>query len=152
MKALLNFLIDIIAILINLVKRICKMVFDKFLDVNVFEKGIVIATILAFAAVVLPMARYYMFEQYYSINNPVAHYMMGITLIMLVTVYYQGLVALLVRLVINGIYLCGIIYLGAAHEISKAPYEISAGYYLNFVAPLVYMGLAAASELVFRKA
>ena len=151
MNALLNRLINIVAFFINIVKRVCVTVYEKFMDINIFEKGIVLATILAFAAVVLPMARYYMFEQYFTINNPIAHHMIGIAMIMLVTVYYHGVVSLIIRIAINGIYLCGIIYLAAAHEISKAPYEIAGGYYLNIIAPLIYMGLAAASVLLYRE-
>jgi hypothetical protein len=100
---------------------------------------------------VLPVARYYIFEQYFFINNPVAHYLIGIVIIMLVTVYFPGLVTMLGRIAVSLLYLADVIYLQAAHAISKAPYEITMGYYFNIAVPVMYIVLAAASGLVYRK-
>lgn len=150
MKSLLNLILDLVSWIYNLIKRICSRLFEKFLEINIFEKCIVVATLLAFAAAVAPMARYMIFDAYFSINNPAAHYLIGIALVMLVTVYYPGLIPMLVRVGINLLYLIDIIYLQAAHEISKAPYELSAGYYLNVICPVVYIILALGSGLANR--
>ena len=152
MKQLLNLLLDLFAWALNAVKRLLVIVFEKFLNINIFEKGIVINTLLAFAAVILPVARYYIFEQYFFINNPVAHYLIGIVLIMLATVYLPGFASMLVRIALNLMYCAGVVYLQIAHEISKAPYEITAGYYLNIAVPLIYIVLAPARGLGYRKA
>jgi hypothetical protein len=115
-----------------------------------FEKCIIVATLLAFAAVVAPMAKYMMFETYFTINNPAAHLLIGIALVMLITVYYPGFIPMIIRVGINILYLVDIIYLQAAHEISKAPYELTAGYYLNIICPAVYIILALGSGLLSR--
>ncbi len=151
MRHLLNLLADLVLWIFNTIKKILVIVFEKFLEINIFEKGIVINTFTAFVAVVLPVARYYIFEQYFYINNPVAHYLIGIVMIMLVTVYFPGLATMLVRIAVSLLYLADVIYLHSAHEISKAPYEITAGYYLNVAVPIIYIVLAAASGLVYRK-
>jgi hypothetical protein len=151
MKALLNMIIDLFSWIFNLIKRVCVMLFEKFMEINIFEKGIVIGTILAFAAVVAPMAGYIIFDSYFTINNPIAHYMIGIAIVMLVTVYFPGFITMGARVLINLAYLTGVIYLQAAHEISKAPYDLAAGYYLNIVAPLVYVVLSLASGMLYRE-
>jgi hypothetical protein len=151
MKALLNMLIDLFALIFNLIKRVCTNIFEKFMEINVFEKGIVICTIVAFAAVVAPMARYVIFDSYFSINNPIAHYMIGIVLVMIATVYVHGFFSMIGRVLINVAYLIGVIYLQAAHEISKAPYELTAGYYLNIITPIIYIILAIASGILYRE-
>jgi hypothetical protein len=151
MKALLDMIIDLFAWAFNAIKRLCLVVFEKFMEINIFEKGIVVCTLLAFAAVVAPMARYVIFDAYFYINNPVAHYMIGIVFVMIVTVYFPGLVATGIRVVINVLYAISIIYLQAAHEISKAPYELSFGYYLNVIAPLAFIALSLASGLLYRE-
>jgi hypothetical protein len=151
MKALLDMIVDLVAWVFNFIKRICVVIFEKFLEINIFEKGIVMCTVLSFAAVVAPMARYLIFDSYFTINNPIAHYMIGIVLVMLVTVYFPGMITMSARLLINCAYIIGVIYLQAAHEISKAPYELSAGYYLNIIAPLFYIILSLASGLFYRE-
>jgi len=148
MKSLLNLILDLFSWIYNLVKGMLARFFEKFLEVNIFEKCIVIATLLAFAAVVVPMAKFMIFDSYFTINNPAAHYLIGIALVMLITVYYPGLVPMIIRVGINLLYIIDIIYLQAAHEISKAPYELTAGYYLNIISPVVYIILALGSGLM----
>ncbi len=58
---------------------------------------------------------------------------------------------MLVRVVLNILYLVGIIYLQLANEISKAPYALALGYYLNIVAPVIYIIFAAASGTIFHE-
>jgi hypothetical protein len=151
MKTLLDMIIDLFAWVFNAIKRVCLIAFEKFVEINIFEKGIVICTVLAFAAVVAPMARYMIFDVYFTINNPIAHYMIGIVLIMIATVYFPGIIVMVLRVLINLVYIIGVIYLQAAHEISRAPYALTAGYYINIVAPLVYMILSLASGLLYRE-
>lgn len=151
MKRLLNLIFDLFAWLFNQVKRIFILIYEKFLDINIFEKAIVVVGVLAFIAVVAPMAKYKIFDMYFSINNPAAHYLIGIVLVMLVTACFPGIVSLGLRVVLNLSYLFYIIYIQAAHEISKAPYELSAGYYLNIICPVVYIILALGSALAARE-
>ena len=151
MKRLLNLIFDLFAWLFNQVKRIFILIYEKFLEINIFEKVIVVVGVLAFIAVVAPMAKYKIFDMYFSINNPAAHYLIGIVLVMLVTTCFPGIVSLGLRVVVNLSYLFYIIYIQAAHEISKAPYELSAGYYLNIICPVVYIILALGSALAARE-
>ncbi len=70
---------------------------------------------------------------------------------MLVTVYFPGFISMFARVVLNVLYLAGIIYLQLAHEISRAPYEIITGYYFNILAPAIYIILALLSGLIYRE-
>jgi len=149
MKSLLNMVIGIVAWIFNFIRKLFQKLLDKFFEINLCEKGIVVGTVIAFAAVVAPMARYRIFDSYFTINNPIAHYMIGIALVMLVTVYFPGLIVMVIRVILNILYLINVIYLQAAHEISKAPYELTAGYYLNVVIPAVYVLLALGSFFLY---
>ena len=86
MRTLLSLLLDLCAGIFYTIKRLFLKLLEIFLEINILEKGIVLSTVLAFAAVVAPMARYKIFDMYFSINNPAAHYLIGIVLIMLVTI------------------------------------------------------------------
>jgi hypothetical protein len=141
--------IGIVAWIFNFIRKLFQKLLDKFFEINLCEKGIVVGTVIAFAAVVAPMARYRIFDSYFTINNPIAHYMIGIALVMLVTVYFPGLIVMVIRVILNILYLISVIYLQAAHEISKAPYELTAGYYLNVVIPAVYVLLALGSFFLY---
>jgi hypothetical protein len=151
MKALINLIIDLFAWIYNIIKKIIQALFEKFLSINLFEKGIVIATIIAFIAVVAPMAQYMIFDSSTGINNPDAHYLIGIVLVMLITIYFPGRVTTAARVGLNILYLVDVIYLYATHEISKAPYEITAGYYFNIMAPVIYIVFALGSALSGRE-
>jgi hypothetical protein len=151
MKSLIDMIMGIVAWIVNQIKGLCRKLLDKFFEINPCEKGIVIGTVLAFAAVVAPMARYRIFDSYFTINNPIAHYMIGIVMVMLVTVYFPGLIAMTIRVILNALYLINVIYLQAAHDISKAPYELAAGYYLNIVIAVVYILLALGSMIIYRE-
>jgi hypothetical protein len=112
----------------------------RFLRISIFEKIILINIIPAFMAIVLPVARFYIFESYFYINNPVAVYLAGIVVIMVSSFYYPGLVKLIVRLSINAYYLFWIIYFPLAGELTKAePYKICIGYYFNIAVPLIFI-------------
>ncbi len=149
MKSLVNLITGIVAWVFNFIKELFHKLLEKFFEINIFEKGIVIATVLAFAAVVAPMARYRIFDSYFTINNPIAHYLIGIALVMLVTIYFPGLIVMIIRSILNVLYLVNVIYLQAAHEISKAPYELTAGYYLNSIIAVVYVLLSLGSYFLY---
>jgi hypothetical protein len=70
---------------------------------------------------------------------------------MLVTIYFAGLVSTGIRVLMNMSYLIYIIYLQGAHEISKAPYELTAGYYLNIICPVIYIILTIGSAVMHRE-
>lgn len=151
MKSIIQLVIDVFLWIINLVKQLGHKILEKFFEINPFEKGIVVGTVLAFAAVVAPMARYRIFDSYFTINNPVAHYLIGIVIVMIASVYFPGLITMIIRLILNILYLTDIIYLQAAHEISKAPYEVTFGYYLNFIVPAAYVALSLGSYFLYRE-
>ncbi len=124
-----------------------RMTVDWFNGLELFNKVIVVNTVTAFFAIVLPIARYYIFETWFVINNPLAVYMILIAFIMVGTIFLRAmLLVFLLRVVINGWYLVAIIYLWATHTFSSAPYEVSYGIIFNIAAPVVY---GAASVMIY---
>ncbi len=139
--------IDIFKSISDLLLRAGETVIDRFLELNLFEKINVINTLGAFFAIILPMAHYYIFKTWFMINNPLAVYMIGIVLVIFVTVPFHGRMKMGVRVVLNLYYLFWVVYLHLSGNLSKAPYELKAGYSVNIAVPIIY---AAASLLCYR--
>ncbi len=126
--------------------------YEKFLEIPLTEKIIVINSIPAFFAVVLPVARYYIFEEWYYINNPLSVYLIGIVLFMVAGTLLRYFWVLVLRVLVNMYYLFWVIYLPMAGELTKAdPYEITVGYYVNIAVPAVYILVAAVSFVLYRE-
>lgn len=123
--------------------RIIRTALDWFMALPLLNKLIIINTLIAFLGVTLPIAKYYIFESWTGINNPVAVYMIFIVMIMFGTIFLHGMPVLAVRVIINLWYLISVIYIGATHTISHAPYVLSAGYFFNIAAPVIYIILSA---------
>ncbi len=140
LEKIARLLVELMRIIINFIYDILSRLYEKFLDVSLPEKIVFLNIITAFLAVILPVARYYIFDTWFYINNSLAVYMLAIVIVMYVSLYFAGAIKLAARLAINGYYLFWVIYLPLAGELTKAdPYEISFGYYLNIAAPAVYI-------------
>ncbi len=143
---------DLIRLIVDLVIEMLRHLYEKFYEVNFAEKVIFLNIIPAFLAIILPVARFYIFDTYFYINNPLAVYMIGIVIIMFGSLYFPGLFVFIARLLINGYYLFWIIYLPLAGELTKAhPHEITFGYYLNIAVPLIYFVFSAVSYFLFNE-
>jgi hypothetical protein len=141
----MNLILDLLYWLKDKLLGILSWLADWFMSISMFEKLIVLCTIPAFFAVTEPVARFRIFEAYYSINNPFSVYMIGIVIVMFVTRAFRWQYNFAVRIGLNLYYLAWVVYIGAAREISKAPYETSSGYYLNLLVPLLFIALSSAS-------
>lgn len=122
--------------------RQVKAAMEWFMGLTLLNKIIVLNTFTSFLAIVLPIAKYYIFESWNDINNPVAVYLILIVLIMFATLFFQGTLVLAVRVIINLWYLISVIVLYATHSISHAPYVLSMGFLFNIAAPLIYIAAA----------
>jgi len=154
---ILNKLLDIIfslwEILKELLYNIISFIIDKikaaidwFMNLHPYNKIIVVNTIISFFAITLPIAKYYIFETWFFINNPVAVYLIFITAMMLAGIFFHGQFVLGVKIILNAWYFLYIIYMWAFNAISKAPYILSKGFAFNLLAPAVYI---AASVLLY---
>ncbi len=126
---------DIGAWFAGLIRRLL----DWFLGLAIFNKLIVINFSVAFLAIVMPVAKYYIFESWFVINNPVAVYLIGIVFVMIATIYLPNLYGYIIRMVLNFWYLAWILFLLASGGISHAPYELTTGFYFNIAAPVLFM-------------
>jgi hypothetical protein len=148
----MNLILDLIYFIIDLVKRglsflfsLALQVWNKFLEIDIFEKLIVITTAGAFMASVIPVIRYAIYDGWRYLNNPIAVYLVGIVLVMLVTVYFNGLWVMALRAGLNAYYLAWLVYLWLSNGLGgalKAPYETTAGLFVHLLIPVVYMILS----------
>lgn len=145
---ILRFISQLIYGLWDLVARQFKKLARVFTDANIYEKIIVFMTVLSLLAVVMAMGRYRIFDTWFYINNPLAVYMIGIVAFMLLTVYLQHVAFTIARVLLNLYHLVWVVIIHFGQGIIKAPYELTAGYYLNLLVPVIYIVLSALSQLV----
>ena len=154
---ILNKLLDVIVSLFEILKDLLfaigsfcadklRAAIEWFMELNIFNKIIVANTIASFFAITLSIAKYYIFETWLPINNPVAVYLIFITIFMLVSIFFHNQIIFGVRIFLNLWYLLYIVYMWTFNAISKAPYILSTGFAFNLIVPIVYI---AASVLVF---
>ena len=119
-----------------------RRVIDWFMELDLLNKILVINTVMAFFAIVFPIAKYYIYESWFVINNPLAVNMILIVAVMIGTMFVHGWWVMPVRVGLNLWYLVYLIYIWMAHSISHAPYVISYGILFNLIAPVVYSVIA----------
>jgi hypothetical protein len=141
-----SFIKDLLYAAVEFIIDKVKIAIDWFMGLSLLNKIIVVNTVTSFFAITLPIAKYYIFESWFYINNPVAVYLIFITIIMFVTIFFHGQLVAGVRVVLNLWYFLYVVYMAAFHTISKAPYTLSKGFAFNLLAPIVYI---AASVLIY---
>lgn len=142
-----DFLGFVLEKLMNLIDRLM----SKFVEVNIFEKLIILNTITAFLANVFPVASHVIFDQRFEKVNPFGEYLIGIVFMMLITVYFPGLISLIIRLVLNTWYYGWVLYIHYGEGIIKTKYVLEPGYYVSLAVPLVYLLLSVLSYLAWRR-
>ncbi|MCU0843497.1 MAG: hypothetical protein MUC76_01060 [Spirochaetes bacterium] len=139
---------DLLLYVVDQLYRLVDLALGRFRDAGIAEKVVVLNSVPAFFAIILSVAQYYIFETWFYINNPLAVYLIVIVFGMLVSVFFEGPVKFLARLLLNAYYLAWVVYLPLAGELTKAdPHTLRFGYYLNIVVPVVYMGASLVTYL-----
>ncbi|PKL41194.1 MAG: hypothetical protein CVV44_00725 [Spirochaetae bacterium HGW-Spirochaetae-1] len=149
----MDIIIDLLKTILSFVKRILDRLLNRFMELNIFEKVLIINTLLAFFAIILPVARYFIFETWFYINNPLAVYMIAIVIIIYVLHYLSDYLSPLIQLAVKSLanlyYMGWVIYIHLSRELSRAPYELTAGYYLNIAVPVIFTVFSALSFLFY---
>lgn len=87
----MDIILDLLKSAFNLLKKIADWLLGRFFDLNIFDRLLVASTAVAFFAIVLPIARYYIFDTWFIINNPLAVYMIGIVMLVFGSFYIPPL-------------------------------------------------------------
>jgi hypothetical protein len=150
---IINKILDLIISLFEMLKELLyaivsfcvdkvRTAIDWFMDLNLFNKVIVLNTITSFFAITLPIAKYYIFESWFYINNPVSVYLIFITMFMLGSIFFHNQIIFGVRVFLNLWFFIYILYMWVFNAISKAPYVLSKGFAFNLLAPAVYVAMS----------
>jgi hypothetical protein len=129
-----------------------RIAMEWFKALPLAEELIIINGIPAICAVILPAARFYIFESWFEVNNPLAVWMIGIGFLMFGTIFFRERVWVLpARVGVNVYYLGWAIYMSASGSLSKADSFTVTGFYaFNYVVPVIYSALALMSFLTRR--
>jgi hypothetical protein len=137
---------ELVIFVLELIVTLMRKLYEKFDDISVPEKAIFLNTALAFLAVVLPVAKFRipLFNSDYYVNNPLAVYLIGIAIFMFITLYFSWKYIPVARVLLNAYYLFWVFYVLLAEGLTKAqPHQVSFGYYLNIVVPVIYIVASA---------
>jgi hypothetical protein len=135
----MNNIIYLFKALFEVITGIFEKLIAYFLELNIFEKIIVINIIPAFISIIFPMVKYKFINEWRYITNPIGVYMIGIVGVMFLTLHFKFKFNIFITAGINLYYISWLIYLQLSHNITQAPYILTSGYYIAFVAPLVYL-------------
>jgi hypothetical protein len=163
--AVKEILIDATWRLIDFLVAVVKFIFRKAIDfiaaswtwfiaLPVIEKLVIANGIPAIFAALLPVARFDIFDSVYEVNNPLAHYMVLLGLLMFGTIFIRHIFWIVfVRAGASLYYLGWAMYgiLGAGQITKADQYTITPYYALNYVVPVVYAALAVLSRYLERR-
>ena len=138
-------LVEIVQAITAFVMDIIGRLWNYFLNLNLFEKLIVMTVIPAFLSVAFPVATYPIFETFFEINNPLAVHLLGLMIAMFLTPFLPPVASLLVREVLCVLYFAASLYIHISGTLSHAPYSLAAGYYINCMVPVLFAVFAALS-------
>jgi hypothetical protein len=139
--------------IISLASRFISWAWAWFVDLNIFDKILVILGLPALLAVVKPSARFFMMETWFYMNNPMAENMIGIVFLVAISFIIPPLYALILRTVPGALYFCWMIYMQASHTLFriKDPYELTLWHYLNLAVPAALVIVSLLSYLFFHR-
>jgi len=145
---LASFLIQLIQFIIQKAIEFAHIVWEWFISLPIIEKLMIAAGIPAICAVILPAAKFDIFDSVYEVNNPLSHYMAMIGIIMFISIIVRNFrFMVLVRCGVNAYYLAWAIYyyLGKGLITKADQYTITPYYFLNFIVPVIYIALSLMS-------
>jgi hypothetical protein len=139
--------------IISLASRFISWAWTWFMDLNIFDKALVITGLPAILAVAKPSARFFMMETWFYMNNPMAESMIGMVFLAAISFILPPLYSLFLRAVPGALYFCWMIYLQASHTLFKIrdPYELTVWHYLNLTVPAALVILSVLSYLLFHR-
>jgi hypothetical protein len=148
-EELAGIVFSLIKLIIQKTGAFAILAWEWFLSASVIEKLIILTGVPAIAAVILPAARFDIFESVYEVNNPLAPYMIFIGFIMFGTVFVSSWrFTSLIRIGVNLYFLGWALYCYIVPgQITKADaYTITPYYMLNFIVPIIYIVLSGISH------
>ncbi len=142
-------LLELIRSLFRLLGRLTEFLLDRFMELNFFDRLLIICVIPSFAAVMLPVGKFYIFENWYTLNNPLAIYLIGISIVIFASFIIRPLYRMLIRVLCAGAYLLNLLYIHFSDGFARTEYELSAGFYLNIAVPILIAAFSALSYYAY---
>ncbi|MCX8124619.1 MAG: hypothetical protein N3F66_10730 [Spirochaetes bacterium] len=148
----MSYIINFFNWIADILLRVYEYCIGIYRELEVQEKIIIVLSIVSVVIPILPIARFYIFESWYYVNNPLAVYFIGIIIIMVIASVIQRPWLMIARLIVIVYYLFWMVYLPIGNLITKAkPYELAYGYYVNIIISVLYVILCGFSLFAIRR-
>ncbi|MBN1499086.1 MAG: hypothetical protein JW982_02940 [Spirochaetes bacterium] len=142
----MNLILDVIQYIPRKLLSLFYFILDWFLGINLFEKLVVCNGLTAFFAVILPSAKYYIFESWFTVNNPMSVYMIVVAFYMFLSIFFHSKFRVISRVLLLIYFIGWTLYHHYADPFVKCEHILMTGYYLNYITAAAYL---AASLLSF---
>ena len=116
--------------------------FEWFMAQSFLDRLIIANIGTAFLAVVLPLVKYWMWDSWIGVNNPIGVYLIFISGIMFLTIIYRGRYVTVLRLVINAWYLLAFLVKWWTNSFCATSYLLTWGFLFNILAPVIFIALS----------
>ncbi|NLV68314.1 MAG: hypothetical protein GXY14_11650 [Spirochaetes bacterium] len=116
--------------------------FGWFVDQSLTDKLIIGNTGVAFLAVVLPLVKYWMWDSWIGVNNPIGVYLIFISAIMFFTIIFRGRYVFALRIFVNTWYLLAFLVKWWTNSFCATAYFLSWGFLFNILAPVIFIALS----------
>ncbi|HPS56671.1 MAG TPA: hypothetical protein PK514_01070 [Spirochaetota bacterium] len=116
--------------------------FEWFMAQSFLDKMIIGNIGIAFLAVVLPLVKYWMWESWIGVNNPIGVYLIFISGIMFITIIFRGRYVTALRILVNAWYLLAFLVKWWNHSFCATSYLLTWGFFFNILAPVIFIALS----------
>ena len=144
--------------LLYIIKQTLKFIFkiiselwEKFLNLNPYEKVIIFLMLPAMLINAQPVASYRIFGGVNHVFNPSAIYMLLILITILATYYIPAMYGSAIRIFAAIIYCLSLIVMHAGSGIIKTPYTTTIWFYMNILIVLTFATLSLLSFVKYER-
>ncbi len=145
---LIEFVIQLIQFVFQKTVELIHAAWEWFISLPFIEKLVIVAGVPAVFAVMLPAARFDIFDSVYEVNNPLSHYMVMIGILMFASIFVRHYrYTVLARCGVNVYYFAWSLYYYCGEGmITRADqYTVTPYFFLNFIVPVIYVSLSVVS-------
>lgn len=137
---LIYYIKEILGIIYRYSVNFLHFVWGWFLELQWFDKAIVLTAIPAVFPVIFPPAKFFIFDKWDYSNNTFSVYMIGLVFAMGVTMFIKRLWVTIFRAIINIAFLVWTLYMWLGNEITHAdPHVVTWSFYFNLIVPVLYL-------------
>lgn len=144
---LFNLLKELLFYIGGVCAKLIGMAYEWFMSQNLPNKLILGNILLAMFAIISPIVKYWMWDTWQGVNNTYAFFLIVISAVMFVTIFFPGNISTAARVILNVWFIIDLVVTWLTHSIIEAKeYSLSYGFFLNLLVPVIFIAISAVSH------